>query len=231
MKVLEAIKNRQSVRKFKDEEVLEKDLKEIFELATKSPSAYNSQSTSIVYTKDKEKISKIAKLCGGQPQVENAKVFILIITDLYRANTTLNKKGVEMVDSSLLLNKFAVDAGIMTYLLNIAATAKGYGCTIIGGVNNDPENLAKLFDLPEHTKIAIGLTLGVPENSNMLELNTKPKLPSEVLVMEDKYNKGIQENALFDYEKELDNWFKKINVNQPMFTDVLANIFAKKEGK
>ncbi len=184
MKIIDAIKERKSVRVFKEEDVLDQDLKEIFELATKAPSAYNGQQTSIVYTRNKEKIKEIAKLCGGQIQVENANVFILIFTDFYRASKVLEKKGFELTDNkNMLYGIGAVDAGIMANTINMAAINYGYGCTIIGGVSHSPKEIAKIFDLPEHTNIVVGMTLGVPVD-NMKGINTKPKLPSNVKVMD-----------------------------------------------
>ncbi len=224
MDVIEAIKHRKSVRQFKDEKIIEKDFEEIIELATKVPSAYNGQQTSVIYTKDKEKIKKIAALCGGQAQIYDAKAFFLIITDLYRNTRALESKGVEVKIKDYMWNMATVDAGIMAYMLNIAAVSKGYGSTVIGGVNANPEKLAKLFDLPRNTKIVVGLTMGVPEDNSA---NTKPKLDKDIIIMEDRYNKEIQENAVSEYEKELSDWFESIGVEQPKYTDVLKKIYSK----
>ncbi len=225
MDTTEAIKHRKSVRQFSDEEILEKDFKEIIELATKAPSAYNGQQTSIIYTRDKEKIKEIASLCGGQAQIFDAKAFFLIITDLYRNTIALENKGIEVEIKDSIWHMATVDAGIMAYMLNIAAVSKGYGSTIIGGVNANPDKLAKLFDLPRNTRIVVGLTLGVPKDNKP---NEKPKFDTNVVVMEDKYNKKAQENIMEKYEKDLSDWFESIGVNQPKYTAVLERIYSKK---
>lgn len=45
--------------------------------------------------------------------------------------------------------------------------------------------------------------------------------------MKDKYNKEVQVNAVKDYEKVLDKWFKDINVEQPLFGDVISRFYSK----
>ncbi|VWL85817.1 nitroreductase family protein [Oceanivirga miroungae] len=225
MDVRKAILDRQSIRKFKDENVKDEDLKDILHLATRTPNAFNAQLTTILYTRDKEKIQEIAKLCGNQPQVASSNVFILLVTDLYKVKAVLDKKGLEMESNLDAMKQMAkIDAGIITYAINIASHNYGYGSTIIGGALRQPEEMKKLFKLPEHTEIAIGMTLGVPSLENS-KTNTKPKLD---IAMEDEYDKELVEKAYFGYDKDLDDWFKSIGVDHPLHTDIIAKIFSKK---
>lgn len=60
-----------------------------------------------------------------------------------------------------------VDAGIMALTINYVAMAKGYGCTIIGGVKDNPEQIAELLNLPENTIVALGITIGVPTKESL----------------------------------------------------------------
>lgn len=227
MNIRDAILERQSIRTFKNENILDKHLKDILYLATKAPSSFNGQQTSIIYTRDREKIKKVAELCGNQPQVANCNVFILLVTDLYRAKLILKEKGLELSENlDDLYDMAKIDAGLMAYLINLAAHSYGYGSTVIGGVLNNKEKLKKLFELPEEVEIAIGLTLGVPSD-NYSKINTKPKLSHNIIAMEDKYNLELSHKALLEYEEELDKWFKSIGVNQSLYTEVLVKILAK----
>lgn len=45
--------------------------------------------------------------------------------------------------------------------------------------------------------------------------------------MQDRYNKEVQTMAVKEYEKELDNWFKSINVNQPLYGEVIKRFYSK----
>lgn len=228
MNILEAIKSRKSIRQFTNDEVKIEDLEEIVEVARRAPSSVNGQQISLIYTVDKEIIGKIADLSGGQAQIRNAKAFICIIGDFYRDKIYLESIGEKLTDNIQNLREIAsVDAGIMATILNFAAIAKGYGCTIIGGVKQEPEKIGKILNLPDNTFILLGLTLGVPTKES-LEGTLKPRIEKNAFAMKDEYNKDAQINAIKDYEVVLDKWFKSINVEQPLFGKVIERFYSKK---
>lgn len=227
MDLIEAIKNRKSIRKFTDESIKKEDLEEIIEVARRAPSSVNGQQISLVYTTDKNIIEKIAHLSGGQAQIRDCSCFITLIGDYYRDKVYLESVGKELTDDIQRLREVAmVDAGIMALTINDVAMAKGYGCTIIGGVKDNPEQIAELLNLPKNTIVALGITIGVPTKES-LEGTLKPRIKKEAFAMEDKYNKEVQVNAVKDYEKVLDKWFKDINVEQPLFGDVISRFYSK----
>lgn len=227
MDLIEAIKNRKSIRKFTDESIKKEDLEEIIEVARRAPSSVNGQQISLVYTTDKNIIEKIAHLSGGQAQIRDCSCFITLIGDYYRDKVYLESVGKELTDDIQRLREVAmVDAGIMALTINYVAMAKGYGCTIRGGVKDNPEQIAELLNLPENTIVALGITIGVPTKES-LEGTLKPRIKKEAFAMEDKYNKEVQVNAVKDYEKVLDKWFKDINVEQPLFGDVISRFYSK----
>lgn len=227
MDLLEAIKNRKSIRKFTDESIKKEDLEEIIEVARRAPSSVNRQQISLVYTTDKNIIEKIAHLSGGQAQIRDCSCFITLIGDYYRDKVYLESVGKELTDDIQRLREVVmVDAGIMALTINYVAMAKGYGCTIIGGVKENPEQIAELLNLPKNTIVALGITIGVPTKES-LEGTLKPRIKKEAFAMEDKYNKEVQVNAVKDYEKVLDKWFKDINVEQPLFGDVISRFYSK----
>lgn len=227
MDLIEAIKNRKSIRKFTDESIKKEDLEEIIEVARRAPSSVNGQQISLVYTTDKNIIEKIAHLSGGQAQIRDCSCFITLIGDYYRDKVYLESVGKELTEDIQRLREVAmVDAGIMALTINYVAMAKGYGCTIIGGVKDNPEQIAELLNLPENTIVALGITIGVPTKGS-LEGTLKPRIKKEAFAMEDKYNKEVQVNAVKDYEKVLDKWFKDMNVEQPLFGDVISRFYSK----
>ncbi|WP_392445216.1 nitroreductase family protein [Sneathia vaginalis] len=227
MDLIEAIKNRKSIRKFTDESIKKEDLEEIIEVARRAPSSVNGQQISLVYTTDKNIIEKIAHLSGGQAQIRDCSCFITLIGDYYRDKVYLESVGKELTDDIQRLREVVmVDAGIMALTINYVAMAKGYGRTIIGGVKENPEQIAELLNLPKNTIVALGITIGVPTKES-LEGTLKPRIKKEAFAMEDKYNKEVQVNAVKDYEKVLDKWFKDINVEQPLFGDVISRFYSK----
>ena len=111
--VIKQLQNRRSVREFTGEKVKDEDLKLILETAQRCPNSVHGQQTSLIVVKDKDKIKKIAELSGGQKQVENADVFVLVLADYYRPYYAAKSIGVEIgVQKSLEgVITGAVDAG------------------------------------------------------------------------------------------------------------------------
>lgn len=226
MDILKALNLRKSVRQFSGEKVIEENLVEILNAGRIAPNYVNANQTSVVYTRDKEKISKIAEYCGGQKQVKNCDVFILILSDFYRLEEFLKSKnfGAITLSEQSLREIGAMDAGIVASFMNIAALEFGYGCTMIGGVKRDPEKLKELFNIPEKVNVMLGLTLGIP-SKEAIEQEVKPKVKLEAFAMEDGYNKDIQVKAFEEYEKVLKEYFDKLGISQPLHSEVLKNYF------
>ena len=59
------LQNRRSVREFTGEEVKEEDLQTILYTAQRAANSVNGQQTSLIVIRDKEKLAKIAEICGG----------------------------------------------------------------------------------------------------------------------------------------------------------------------
>ncbi|WP_277287333.1 nitroreductase family protein [Sneathia sanguinegens] len=227
MNIIEAIKQRKSIRQFTKQEVRDEDLEEIIELARIAPSSVNGQQISLIYTKDRDIIEKIAHLSGGQAQISDCSVFVSIIGDFYRDRVYLESVGEKLTDDvQRLKDVIATDAGIMAMVLNYAAMEKGYGCTIIGGVKQATEEISEILGLPKDTYIALGLTIGVP-TAEAKAGTMKPRIEKKAFAMQDRYNKEVQTMAVKEYEKELDNWFKSINVNQPLYGEVIKRFYSK----
>ena len=68
------LQNRKSIRQFTGEAIKDADLELIFKTAQRAPTSINAQQISLVYTRDKAKLARIAELCGGQAHVAKADV-------------------------------------------------------------------------------------------------------------------------------------------------------------
>lgn len=224
----EIVLNRKSVRNFTDDIVKKEDLDKIIEFARTAPNYVNGQQITVLYTQDKEKIEKIAELTGGQPQVRNSKVFFVIVADFNRAKNLLEKEGLELTDDIHRLREIGMmDAGIVASYINLASESLGYGGTIIGGVQANPEKIGALFNIPENVYVMVGVTLGIPNEASKTA-PVKPKISKEAFANEDKYNHEAQEKESFEYEIILNEWFNSIGVKQPLHREVIKRYFSKK---
>lgn len=77
MKVLEVIKKRRSVRKYKEDPIPEKDLMRVLEAARLAPSGKNFQPWKFIIVKDKELKEKLAQASAGQFFMAEAPIIIV----------------------------------------------------------------------------------------------------------------------------------------------------------
>ncbi|WP_323591726.1 nitroreductase family protein [Aliarcobacter butzleri] len=208
--IIKQLLNRKSVRNFTGESVKDEDLKLIFEAAQRCPTSINGQQISLVYTKDKEKIKEIAKLCRGQKQIETADVFVTIVIDFNRTSYAIESLGKEQVieKSAEGIVVGAVDAGIMLSSLQTAAESLGYGTTAIGAVRCEPDMFIKILDLPKKTYPLLGTTIGVAKQF-VIDAPLKPRVPLESFVFEDKYDSLKVKKGVNEYENTLKNFRKE----------------------
>ncbi|GAM56434.1 hypothetical protein JCM19231_2580 [Vibrio ishigakensis] len=113
------------MRNFTGESVKEQDLQLILKAAQQAPTSINAQQVSLVITRNKENIQKIAEIAGGQPQVASADVFITIVIDYHRTAVATELAGKEQVihRSAEGIVVGAGDAGIMLNALQTAANS------------------------------------------------------------------------------------------------------------
>ena len=204
------LQNRKSIRQFTGERISDEDLETIFKTAQRAPTSINAQQISLVYTRDKAKLARIAELCGGQAHVATADVFVGIVVDFNRTSAMAESLGktqvIEQSAEGIIIG--AVDAGIMLSYLQSAAEALGYGTTALGSVRNNMAEFIPLFNLPKKTLLLVGTTIGVPtEKAKNAPL--KPRVALDSFVMEESYDSEKVRSSALIYEKEFKEFREK----------------------
>lgn len=227
--VIEQLQNRKSIREFTGEHVSDEDLELIFKTAQRAPTSINGQQISLVYTRDKEKIKKIAKLAGGQKQIEVADVFVAVVIDFNRTNHAAIATGrtqvVEKTAEGILMG--AIDAGIVLNHLQSSAEALGYGTTAIGGIRANSDEMVKLFGLPKKTFVAVGSTIGVP-TLNAKNAPLKPRVPLEGFAMKDTYDELKVKDGVYSYDKEFKEFRDKTGSGTlPTYFEITSSSYEK----
>jgi len=226
--VIKQLQNRRSVRHFTGEPVSETDLEVIFATAQRAPTSINGQQITLIYTRDKARIAKIAELCGGQPQVRAADVFVAVVIDFNRTAIATQMAGKEQVidRSAEGIMVGAVDAGIMLSSLQTAAESFGYGTTAIGAVRQNAEAMSELMGLPPKTFVAVGCTIGVPTREAM-DAPLKPRIPIDSFVMQEVYDSAKVTEGVKRYEEEMAGHRKAQGAGLPGYAESVANYYAK----
>lgn len=156
--VLNAIKSRQSVRKYSDKPISDEVLNNILEAGRLAPSWVNVQPWKFIVVKSQTTKDLLAEAAGGQAQVKNAQIVICCIADLddwskTKFDKVLAQKGLdeatcENIVSSNLLNPSNLgeyeallrSVEQLTYAVSymtLEAEEQGVGCCIVGAMANE----------------------------------------------------------------------------------------------
>ncbi|MDO9576257.1 MAG: nitroreductase family protein [Candidatus Cloacimonadales bacterium] len=147
--LLEAIKNRYSVRKFKDKPVEQEKLDIILEAARLAPSASNKQTWKFVIIRNIEKRKQLTEICRGQKFVSEAPITIAICNTNFDYVMTCG------------MNAPVIDGAIAAEHIVLQAVELDLGSCWIGSFYHD--QMAKLINLPDDYKIVGLLPLGYPD--------------------------------------------------------------------
>ena len=151
--LLNAIKNRYSVRKFKDKPVEQEKLDVILEAARLAPSASNKQTWKFVVIKDSEKRKQLTEICKGQKFVSEAPITIAI------CNTNLDYV------MTCGMNAPVIDGTIAAEHIVLQAAELGLGTCWIGSFYHD--KMAGLINLPQDYLIVGLLPVGYPADEKV----------------------------------------------------------------
>lgn len=141
--ILELIKSRRSIRKYKEKPVEKEKIEKIMEAARWAPSAKNSQPWKFIIMKTKGREEMIRELAYGRGFVSEAPVLILACGDDKKSECTSD-------DVSLAIQNICLEAHSI-----------GLGTCIIGYF--DKEIAKSVFKIEKHLTVYYMITLGYPE--------------------------------------------------------------------
>lgn len=159
MQYSELIKERYSTRKFRQQEIEAGMIEAILEAARLAPTANNNQPQRILVISGADNMSKL-KTCT--PYTFSAPMAFVVCYNKDEA-------WVRPYDN---YNSGVIDASIVATHMLLAIHDLGLGSTWVG--HFDPEELSKMFNLPEHIKPVTVLPVGYPApDSKPAPMHTK----------------------------------------------------------
>lgn len=164
--LLETIKERRSIRKFKRKDIPEEHLEKIMEAARWAPSAGNLQSRKFLIVKNPQLKNELSKAAYGQPSIAEAPIVIVACADLERSALGYGERGRN------LYCLFDVAASVENMLLEIHEL--GLGACWIGAF--DERLVAGILDIPSTLRPVTLLPVGYPAE--------KPSPPPRVSIEE-----------------------------------------------
>nr|WP_320009622.1 nitroreductase family protein [uncultured Desulfobulbus sp.] len=173
MDAIEMIKERRSVRKFKDEKVNRETMREIIEISRWAPSWANYQIARYTLVDDEATIAKLASdgvkgFVYNMKTLQNAKG-VAVLSFVRGKSGTFDQAKRDMVKEGLSEDNApiweAFDAGIACQTFCLAAHANGVGTCIFGVINE--ESITKTINLPAEETVAALIVYGYEEGEHV----------------------------------------------------------------
>lgn len=151
MDLLEAMRTRRSIRKYRSDPISEEQLKEILSAARMAPSAENAQPWKFIVVTDEELKRRLVSACAGQKFIAEAPIVIVGCGFPDEAYATAGG----------YLNSYVLDVTIAMDHLILAATAQGIGSCWIAAFRE--EKVKEILNLPQDVRIVALTPLGYPD--------------------------------------------------------------------
>jgi nitroreductase len=158
MDLIEAIKGRRSIRKYKPDRVPEETLQKIMDAVRWSPSWANTQCWEVIIVKDPKIKSELAtSLSKGNPALSTMTEAPLVIVLCGKKGVSGFKKGeATTVKGDWLM----FDTGIAMQTLCLTAHSLSLGTVVVG--NFDHKKAEGILGLPENVEVVAMIPLGYP---------------------------------------------------------------------
>ena len=182
---MDCIKNRRTIRKYKQEDVAATLLNELLEEAFRASTMGNMQLYSVVVTRDHEMKAKLAPAHFNQPMVTGAPVVLTFCADFNRFSKWCRcRKAEPGYDNFISFLNAASDALLVTQNFCTLAEAHGLGICYLGTTIYNPDKIIDMLQLPELVMPVATITVGYPD-----ECPAQPeRLPLEGILHEEFYH-------------------------------------------
>lgn len=158
MELWEAIRNRRTIRSFKDEPVSDAELDRILEATRWAPSWANTQVWEFILVFDKKIKEKLADCLRETNVARNAILQAPVtIAALGQKRVAGFKKGEQR---TILGDWLMFDVALAVQNLSLAAWELGLGCVIVGSF--DIEKAAGVLEIPDDRQLLVLMPLGRP---------------------------------------------------------------------
>ena len=177
--VIDTLLAHRSIREYKDQPIEENVLQQILKAACNGSTMGGMQLFSIIVTKDKAMMEKMAPFHFNQPIATNAPVILTFCADFHRFDRYCECRGTTTdAYHNLQAYQWAVTNAC------VAAESFGLGFCWLGTITYNVPQFVEALNLPKHVIPVACIPIGYPLHPDT-PLTTK--LPYETLVHEETY--------------------------------------------
>ena len=221
---MESIKNRRTIRKYKDQDISNQLLTELLTDSFRASTMGGMQLYSVVVTREKVMKEKLAPYHFNQPMVTQAPVVLTFCADFNRFSLWCKQReALPGYDNFLSFMNAATDALLVTQNFCTLAEENGLGICYLGTTIYNPEPIIELLKLPRLVIPVATITVGYPD-----ECPEQPdRLPVSGIIHEEYYHdyttEGIEEIYAYKENLPVNKQFVEENKKKTLaqvFTDV-----------
>ncbi len=204
----EQMRVHRSRRSYHGDPVSEEQLGWIVDSARYAPTSSFIQAYSVVAVRDPDKKRAVARLCGDQPHILEAPVFLAICADLYKLKLCCERHGKDLRHRSLeVFVQASIDAALVGQNLQLAAESEGLGSCMLGAARNHPVELARLLDLPRHVYVVFGMVIGRARDEPV----ARGRMPLDGVLHHESYRTDHLQEAIDAADASMRDWARRTN--------------------
>lgn len=213
--VIDHLLGHRSVRRHLPDPVSDDQLAAIVAAAQSAATSSNLQAWSVIAVRDPDTRAALAVCAGDQSHVRDAPLVLVWLADLARLAHVA--QSVQRPHAALdYLEMFVigvVDAALAAQNALAAAESLGLSGCYIGGLRNQPEQVAELLGLPPRVFAVFGMTLGI-EDPAAPPAAVKPRLPQQVVLHRERYLPVAEQQPGIDaYNEAMARFYTAQNMN------------------
>ncbi|KEA63211.1 Oxygen-insensitive NADPH nitroreductase [Marinobacterium lacunae] len=203
--VIELLKQHRSIRKFRPDAIEQETLNTLIEAGQCAATSSFIQACTVIQVDNPTLRTELAECAGNQAYVASAPRFLVFCADMRRHQLACEMHGAEM--QSGYTEQFltaSLDCALFAQNVAVAAESMGLGLVYIGGLRNQIERVSDLLQLPELVYPVFGLCLGFPDQ----DPETKPRLPLNVVLKQDRYDDTQDHDAIKAYDEQVLEYYR-----------------------
>lgn len=177
------LRQHRTIRKFTDQAIEDECIEAAVQSAQHAASSSNVQAYGCLRIRDPKRRAKLAELCGGQAQVEQAPAFFIICGDQRRHRLIAEQCGRNYAANLETFLVSSIDASLFAQNLVLAFESLGLGTCYIGGLRNRLPDVDSLLELPSDVFPFYGLCVGHAAE----QASHRPRLPLPAVLFDDSY--------------------------------------------
>jgi len=161
--MIEAIQNRRSIRKYKNQPVEEEKLLKILDCGRLAPSDSNTQPWNFIIVRSEEMRTKVAHVSHEQDWMLGAPVFIVCVADIRVATNDTGPLHINEETPGIAPKQIILDTAIAGENIVLAAESLGLGTCWVSWYVQD--EIRPVLDIPSDKYVVAIITLGYPDQT------------------------------------------------------------------